>query len=101
MRGPKLRAAVSRRTGDSTTAPVDTLTETATNVDDLDDWKSSLDGSEVDRESLLTAERTVASLPGAHAGWHDCGDVMPYKAGCVIVHLCMCGGMNSSALPNG
>lgn len=79
-RGPKLRAAASRRTGDSS-APADTLTETATNADELDDWKSSLDGSEADRESLLTAERTVASLPGAHAGWHDSGDVLPYKPG--------------------
>ena len=76
LKGPKLKP-VARTTSEQ--VGTDGHTDTLTAMDDLEDWRSSLDGS--DAESLLTAERTVASVGGGagDATWNDSSDVMPYK----------------------
>ena len=86
MRVPRLKAAPlsdGRRASDGHTLPRG-ISDSATHLDDLDDWKSSVAGdSEGDGESVLGGERTTTSIGGASdAAWHHGGDVLSFKGGC-------------------
>jgi hypothetical protein len=77
VRAPRLRTPAPRRTSETAAG------DASTALGELDDWRSSLDGSvEGDRESLLTAERSGASLLGGEPAWAGSADVLPYKRGC-------------------
>ena len=65
----------------------DGMTDTATCIDDLDDWKSSIDccSEAGDRESVLAVEDRGRDGSIPHHAWHCSADVLPYKPGCALL----------------
>lgn len=70
----------------------DTATEAGTCLDDFDDWKSSIDPSEMEHHTVAAddgppAEQSATSCSGAGV-WQHSGDLMSMKDGCASRPLC-------------